>query len=119
MSKIAVKRDGLAGCTFDVSRIGDKAENVGNDFDFTEQLSLKKLAKKYGMKKKGEAEDNKVAKPYDYEEVLKYYTADELRKMGLGTGDAPVGSQDVKKEKKKGKKNKSKAKSKEDFEDEV
>jgi hypothetical protein len=113
LSKIAVKRGGLAGCTFDVSRIGDKAENVGNDFDFVEQLSFKKLAKKYGMETKGKAENNKVVAPYDYDEVIKYHTAEELREMGLGSGGKPVGSADVKKpakdkKDKKGKKGKGK-----------
>ena len=107
LSKIAAKRGGLAGCTFDVSRIGDKAEAVGNDFDFVEKLSLKKIAKKYGLETKGKAENNKVAAPYDYDDVIKYHTADELREMGLGSGDKPVGSEDVKKPKKdKGKKGK-------------
>jgi len=127
LSKLAAKRGGLAGCTFDVSRIGDKAENVGNDFDFTEQLSLKELRKKYGLEKKGKTENNKVCQPYDYDEVIKYHTAAELREMGLGSGEAPVGTEDVKKPKKdkkgkskKDKKNKkSKAKSEEDFEKEV
>jgi len=126
LSKIAAKRGGLTGCTFDVSRIGDRAENVGNDFDFTEELSFKKLAKKYGMEKKGKTENNKVVLPYDYDEVIKYHTAAELREMGLGSG-APVGTDDVKKSKKdkkdKGKKDKkskkSKAKSEEDFDKEV
>ena len=122
LSKIAVKRGGLTGCTFDVSRIGDKAENVGNDFDFCEKLSFKKLAKKYGMEKKGKTENNKVVQPYDYDDVIKYHTAAELRRMGLGSGEAPVGSDDVKTDKKdkKGKKDKkSKAKSEEDFDKEV
>lgn len=112
LSKIAAKREGLTGCTFDVSRIGDKAENVGNDFDFVEKLSLKDLRKKYGMEKDGKTENNKVCLPYDYEEVLKYYTAEQLRDMGLGSGEAPVGSDDTKpkKEKKKDKKKKKKLK---------
>lgn len=113
LSKIAAKREGLTGITFDVARIGDKAENVGNDFDFVEKLSLKELRKKYGMEKSGETGNNKVCQPYDYEEVIKYYTADELRSMGLGTGEAPVGSADTpKKEKKKKNKDKKKKKDK-------
>lgn len=114
LSKLAHKREGLTGCTFDVSRIGDRAENVGSDFDFCEKLSFKELAKKYGLGKKGKTSNNKVCKPYDYEEVLKYYTAEQLRKM-TETGhksDAPVGAEDVseqkKDKKKKGKKNKKK-----------
>jgi hypothetical protein len=106
LSKLAAKRDGMTGITFDVSRIGDKAENVGNDFDFVEKLSLKKLAKKYGMEKDGATENNKVCQPYDYDEVIKYCTAEELREMGLGSGDAPVGSADTSKKDKKDKKKK-------------
>ena len=112
LSKIAAKRDGLAGCTFDVSRIGDKAENVGNDFDFVEKLSLKKLAKKYGMEKNGPTENNKVCQPYDYDEVIVYRTADELREMGLGSGSAPIGSEDKPKKKDKKKKDKKNKKGK-------
>jgi hypothetical protein len=52
------------------------------------------------LETKGKAENNKVAAPYDYDEVIKYRTADELREMGLGSGDKPVGSDDVKKPKK-------------------
>lgn len=108
LSKIAAKRGGLTGCTFDVSRIGDKAEAVGNDFDFVEKLSLKKIAKKYGLETKGKAENNKVALPYNYDDVIEYHTAEALREMGLGSGEKPpVGSEDVKKGK-KDKKGKSK-----------
>ena len=74
------------------------------------------------MEKKGKTENNKVVQPYDYDDVIKYHTAAELRRMGLGSGEAPVGSDDVKKDKKdkEGKKDKkSKAKSEEDFDKEV
>lgn len=106
LSKIALKRDGLTGATFDVSRIGDKAENVGSDFDFCEKLSMKELRKKYGLKKSGENKDSKVCAAYDYEQVLKYHTADELRAVGFGEGSSTpaVGSGDaneVKNDKKK------------------
>jgi len=114
LSKMAHKRGGLTGCTFDVSRIGDRAENVGSDFDFCEKLSFKELAKKYGLVKKGKTNNNKVCKPYDYDEVLKYYTAEQLREMtGLGEESAPVGSGDVN-EQKNGKKKKDKKKKKKD-----
>ena len=112
LSKIASRREGLTGCTFEVGRLGDKSESVGNDFDFIEKLSLKQLRKKYGMEKSGPSENNKVCLPYEYEDVIKYYTADELRDMGLGSGDRPVGSDDRKKPKKdkKGKNKKKKVK---------
>ncbi len=71
----ATKRDGLAGCTFDVSRSGDQSASVGNIFDFTEKQSLKKLQKKYG----------KEMEPFDYEEVIEYRKAKDLRKLGFGS----------------------------------
>ena len=107
LSKIAHKRDGLTGCSFDVGRIGEKAEAAGNDFDFVKKQTLAKVAKKYDLKKKGEDTDNKVALPYDYDKVLKYYPADELREMGLGGSDKDVpGSKDAKELKNKSKKKK-------------
>jgi hypothetical protein len=98
LSKIASKRGGLTGCTFDVSRIGDKAENVGNDFDFVEKQSLKKVAKRYDLATSGPAENNKVALPYNYSEVIPMYSATELVDMGVAkyaeesSADAPFGA---------------------------
>jgi hypothetical protein len=120
LSKIAHKRGGLTGITFDVSRIGDRSENVGSDFDFVEKQSLKKIAKEFGLSKKGDAGDNKVAAPYDYEEVLKYYSAEELIEMGVVIDESnSVGGDDVdeqkgKKKDKKSKKDKKDKKSKKD-----
>lgn len=115
LSKLALKRGGLTGLTVDVSRIGDNAENVGSDFDFCEKRSFKELRKIYGMKKTGENKDSKVCAAYDYDEVMKYHTAEQLRALGLGEGggEPPVGAGDadeVRKDKKKGKKKKGKKK---------
>ena len=81
LQKIASKRDGLRGITFDVSRIGEKAASVGDMFDFIQKKSISILQKKY-----------KDVKPFDYEEVLNYQTADELRNRGFGS--LAVGGED-------------------------
>ncbi len=73
---LATKRKGLAGCTFDAFRTGDQAAAVGNVFDFTEKQKLKVIKKKYSM------ED---VEPYDYEDVIQYMEAKELRKLGFGS----------------------------------
>lgn len=85
LQKLAVKRGGLRGCTFDVSRTGDKSPSVGNMFDFTEKVSENALKSTYKEK----------AIAVNYEEYLTahYLPAKELRKLGFGSTDAPVGSE--------------------------
>lgn len=78
--KYAQKRGGLAGCTFEVSRTTDEKPNVGDMFEFVEKRSLDELKKLYG---------DKVA-PADWENELKYWSRDELIKLGFGNG-AKVG----------------------------
>jgi hypothetical protein len=78
LQKIATKRDGLAGCTFDVSRTGDKSPSVGSDFDFVEKRTLPQIAKAYTL-----VEDSGT--PFNYEEVLVYRDAAELKQLGFGT----------------------------------
>ena len=92
LQKYAVKRGGLRGCTFDVSRTGDKSPGVGSAFDFTEKLTDAELKAKYGAKKPGEVDRSQ---PVNYEEYLKglYQTASDLRKLGFGSSAGPVGSE--------------------------
>lgn len=86
LQKIAQKREGLAGATFDVSRTGEKSAAVGSDFDFVEKVKLDKAqAKVWGV--------DDVA-PYNYEEMFTYRTGKELRALGLGGGSAPIGHAD-------------------------
>lgn len=82
----AQKRGGLRGCTFDVSRVGEKAPGVGSAFDFTEKLTEQQLVAKYKER----------AKPVDYDKYLAatYQSADELRKLGFGVMGKPVGGED-------------------------
>jgi hypothetical protein len=77
LQKIATKRGGLTGITFDVSRTGDKSPSVGSDFDFVEKRTLSVIKKAYDLK----AAD---AKAYDYEKVIMYRDAEELKKLGFG-----------------------------------
>lgn len=77
LQKLAMKRDGLAGCTFDVSRTGDKSPGVGSDFDFSEKNTLKKVGKIYKLEETPE--------PYDYGEVLPYKDAKALMALGFGS----------------------------------
>jgi len=80
----ATKYGGLAGVTFDVTRIGDKSASVGSDYDFLSQNSIEEIAQGTGLK----VED---LKPFNYEETIKYFPAAELRKMGWGNGSASAG----------------------------
>lgn len=87
LNKIAVKRDGLANATFDVSRIGDKSASVGSLFDFIEKHDPEEMKKEFMRKAKNEDGEEVMEtfyKPANYEEEITYRTADELLEMGLG-----------------------------------
>lgn len=77
LQKKAAKQGGLAGCTFDVSRTGDKDPSVGNDFDFCEKRGKSALLEAYPHLKD-------ELGPANYEEEIIRLTADELREMGFG-----------------------------------
>lgn len=84
LQKIAAKRGGLAGCTFEVSRSpSDKSPATGDSFDFVEKRTLKQIAKALGL-------DAEESVPYDYEEVIEYLNAKQLRKLGFGTPSGAV-----------------------------
>lgn len=92
LQKYAVKRGGLRGCTFDVSRVGDKSPGVGSSFDFTEKLTEAELNAKY--KAKGPKDiDRTKAVEYDKHLAAQYQPASELRKLGFGSSASPVGSE--------------------------
>jgi hypothetical protein len=77
LSKYAVKRGGLAGCTFDVSRTDDKKPGVGDVFDFTSKKTLKEIMTEYDLK----PED---VKPAVYAEEITVRSAEELIELGVG-----------------------------------
>ena len=75
LQKFAQKREGLAGCTFDVSRTDGKKAAVGDVFDFDEKWTLKALAKEY---------KDTTCEPLNLEEELTFIPSSELRKLGFG-----------------------------------
>lgn len=72
LEKIAIKRGGLAGCRFEVSRAGDMSPAVGSMFDFVSKEPIPSLLEKY------------KAGIIDYESVISYLPASELRKLNFG-----------------------------------
>ena len=85
LQKIAVKRGGLRGCKFDVSRTGDKSASVGNVFDFTDKTGEAGLLSTFKLE----------AVALNYEEILAnlYMPAKELRKLGFGNMNTPIGGE--------------------------
>lgn len=86
LTKAAAKRGGLTGCTFDVSRVGEKSANVGSNFDFTKKWDdLSELAAHYGLDEEG-------VTPANYEEEVPYLTPDELIALGVGKKFTGIGT---------------------------
>lgn len=87
LAKIASKRGGLTGCTFDVSRTGDKSPAVGDQFDFvTKATSYEEIAAKYDL-------PVDLVKAADYDEEIRYIEPEELIKAGVGKAPTGVGYQ--------------------------
>jgi hypothetical protein len=82
LQKFATKQGGLAGCTYDVSRNGDKSPAVGNVFDFVGKDSLSDIKKEFGD----------LAEVADYGEEITYYTREELIDLGVKTSGKKVSS---------------------------
>ena len=85
LRKLAVKRGGLAGCTFDVIRGNDKTPSVGETFDFVQKFkTLGEIAEKYNLKPEDVAVGN-------YSEEIRYRTPEELITLGAGKAVAQNG----------------------------
>jgi hypothetical protein len=88
LNKLAVKRGGLAGCTFDVSRVGSLSPNIGSMFDFVEKKPVEDLQKLYVHEVVDPKTNQKSTQTYfipaNFEEEIVYRTGDELRALGLG-----------------------------------
>ena len=85
LQKLAIKRGGLRGCSFDVSRTGDQSAAVGSDFDFLKKWEdMAEFKAQYGV------EDTD---PLNYENVIQYKTAKELTALGLGALGASIGGE--------------------------
>jgi hypothetical protein len=78
LTTLAVKRGGLSGCLFDVSRTSDDDPNVGNLYDFTHKFdTAEEIAEQWELK----VED---VVPADYEEEIMYRSPEELIELGVG-----------------------------------
>jgi hypothetical protein len=89
LNKHAMKRQGLACCTFDVCRTNDKEAAVGGMFDFRERRDRKELEKLYVKEVVADPKSNekKIVSNFvvaDYDSELTYKSGDELRSMGFG-----------------------------------
>lgn len=88
LQKIATKREGLTGCTFDVSRAGAQSPNVGNLFELIVKNPKVKVIKAFANGLKPLVEKGTFSKQtlcLNYGEVLSYHGAKKLREMGFGT----------------------------------
>lgn len=85
LNKHALKRGGLAGVTFDASRVGDKSASVGSMFDFVEKHSVEELQKQYQVEKLDPKTNTKVKVsnfvPADYESEIVFRSGEALRKL--------------------------------------
>lgn len=90
----AIKRGGLAGCTFEVRRIGENSAGVGSHFDFETKTPVEVLQQQFLQKIEDPHTKKTIIdtafKPFDYEAELVFRTGDELRKMGIGQSIAPT-----------------------------
>jgi hypothetical protein len=96
LQKRATQKGGLAGITFEVSRSGSQSPNVGNMFDPIKKNPVKKVIQAFKPKiielaKEGMFDKKNLC--LAYEEIIPFYTAEQLRKRGFG-GKDPVGSED-------------------------
>lgn len=98
LTKIAIKRGGLTGCTFEVSRGSDTDPRVGGMFDFVSKQELEEIAAEIKAQGLGGGEPALTAEkaleytqPYNYGEVLTYYSADQLTEMGVGKPVQTIG----------------------------
>lgn len=85
LTKIAVKRGGLSGCTFDISRGGKNDPAVGSQFDFVQKYGKRsEIAAKFGLKEE-------EVQPANYAEEIRYRTPEQLIELGVGKAASGVG----------------------------
>lgn len=84
LEKIARKRGGLTGCTFEITRSNERAPRVGDTWEFAKKRSRKEL-RKFLLEKKNPVspkEIDELMTVADYQKEITYYTAKELIKLG-------------------------------------
>lgn len=73
----ATKFEGLRGVTFDITRTGQLEPRVGNIFVAEGKIkTAAEFTKQFGK-------DKDLLQPYDYNEIIKHYTGEELAKLGF------------------------------------
>lgn len=82
----AHKRGGLAGCTFEVTRTGDREPRTGNQFDFEQKDNLEELRQENQW-------EEALIQPLIYAEAIVYTAANELAEMGLGPAMSGPGTE--------------------------
>jgi len=111
LNKIAAKRGGLAGLTFNVSRVGAKSPSVGDTFEIADlfgednykKKSRKEIATYLSTKAYKFSEQGKKVKlskeellglvsPADYDDVLVFHTPEDLIRMGLADKQETISS---------------------------
>lgn len=91
------RQDGdLTGCTFELTRYTEKDNATGSDFQFIKKCTSEELkafapATMFGKNGVEAVNPDEWIKPYNYEEVFKPKTAEEL--IALIGGVPPVGSE--------------------------
>jgi len=86
LTKIAAKRGGLAGATFDVTRMGDKSAAIGSMFDFVEKNPVDTLQATFleEVEVNGVKKTQSMFVPADYEKEIVFKTPEEMLKLGVG-----------------------------------
>ena len=70
LKQISVKRGGLRGCVFEVTRTSDTSPSTGDMFDFEKKLTEEELQKLF----------KENAEPYNYDEILAPKSPSDLGK---------------------------------------
>jgi hypothetical protein len=87
LTAMAIKRGGLAGCTFEVTRTEKKQSNIGNLWDFEKKRTLQELQKVYGTK-------DTLIRPLDYAKEAPFYSKEDLIAIGFNPKESELSSID-------------------------
>lgn len=98
LTKHALKRKGLAGCTFEASRVGDKSASVGSMFEFVEKKPIEEWQKLYTIEKVDPKTNQKTKvtnfTPANYDAEIVYKSAAQLAKE-VGGKKGPVEDDEI------------------------
>lgn len=84
LQEMAVKRGGLRGCVFEVTRTGERASRTGDHFDFEFKASREELVKQFGT--------DYDFSPADYDKEIKYIPPAQILALTGGVAAQAVGS---------------------------